>query len=413
MVNTKIKHIFVFAIAVFILAVSSCKKYSPKLLWIVTYGGENHNYGTSLQQTKDGGFIIAGYTSTQETDTLVASREIIFLLKVDSSGNYQWNEYYPESWLDYAASVKQTKDGGFIIAGTVSREPGLHGNPRYSDICLIKTDSNGSHQWTKIFGGEDDDHGDCVLQTTDNGYIIVGNTESYGAGEDDVYIVKTDSLGDSLWTKTYGGKKDDVGNSINFTSDGGFIITGFTESSGMGDRDLYLIKVDANGDLLWEKTFGGKHLDWGYSVQQTSDGGYIIAGNTCSVGPGTPEYTNVYLVKTDEKGTLCWEKTYDGSENPKYALPDEASSVQQTSDGGYVIAGNTMSVQGKGMGDIYIIKTDENGNTIWTKIYGDESFDGSNEIIQTTDGGYAVVGHLYKKGSNHNQVCLIRLDREH
>ena len=188
--------------------------------------------------------------------------------------------------------------------------------------------------------------GQSVQQTSDGEYIIAGNTYSYGAGDYDVYLIKTDPNGDSQWQKTFGGSDSDHGYSVQQTTDGGYIIAGFTYSYGAGDYDVYLIKTDPNGNSQWQRTFGGPNYEDGYSVQQTSDGGYIIAGSTDSYGA---EYTNIYLIKTDPNGDSEWQKTFGGN------LGESGYSVQQTSDGGYIIAGLTDSY-GAGNWDVYLIK---------------------------------------------------------
>ena len=219
--------------------------------------------------------------------------------------------------------------------------------------CLSnKTDANGDSLWTKTFGGTETDAGNSVQQTTDGGYIVTGTT-SFGVFCD-VYLIKTDGNGDSLWTKTFGGTHHDKGHSVQQTTDGGYIITGETWwSSSNGYRDVYLIKTDGNGDSLWTKIFGGTGIDVGNSVQQTTDGGYIITGETESFGNGGQD---VYLIKTDGNGDSLWTKTFGGTSN------DYAYSVQQTTDGGYIITGRTNSFGNGGGADVYLIKTDSNGN---------------------------------------------------
>jgi len=220
-------------------------------------------------------------------------------------------------------------------------------------ICLASITA-AQTSWQRTYDGPGYDGGWSVQQTTDGGYIITGYTYSFGPGTpsySNVYLVKTNASGDTLWTRTYGGARNDRGNSVQQTSDGGYIVAGFTWSFGVGADDVYFVKTDAQGDTLWTRAYGGPSNDEGYAVQQTADGGYIIAGNTNSFGVGTPDSDNVYVIKTDPSGDTLWTRTYGG---PGY---DEGWSVQQTTDGGYIIAGRTQSF-GAGYHDVYLIRTD-------------------------------------------------------
>lgn len=201
-------------------------------------------------------------------------------------------------------------------------------------------------EWDKTFGGSEEEQAVEVQITADGGFIIIGLTQSFGAGSGDVWLIKTDGSGNEEWSRTFGGAENDTGFSVRQTSDGGYIITGFTESYGAGWRDVWLIKTDANGNMEWEKTFGGANNDLSRGVQQTTDGGYIIAGDTESYGAGSRD---AWLIKTDASGNKQWERIMGG------ANLDAVRSIQQTDDGGYVVAGYTESY-GAGSLDAWLIK---------------------------------------------------------
>jgi hypothetical protein len=364
----------------------------PATVWNKTFGGLDNDYGYSVQQTSDGGYIIAGYTESYgEGDGDV------WLIKTDSSGSLAWNKTFGGWYYDEARSVQQTSDGGYIIAG-YTNSYGV--SPYYSsDVWLIKTDSSGNETWSKTFGSWDDDEARSVRQTSDGGYIIAGYTNSYGAGSADVWLIKTDSSGNETWNKTFGGSDDDHANSIRQTSDGGYIIAGSTYSYGAGYGDVWLIKTDSSGNETWNKTFGGSDDDYGYSVDQTSDGGYIVAGQTYSYGAGN---YNVWLIKTDSSGHETWNKTFGGSDC------DVAYSVQQTSDGGYIIAGYTSSY-GAGYNDVWLIKTDSSGHETWNKTSGGSDYDVGYSVDQTSDGGYIIAGWTDSHGAGSADVWLIKI----
>ncbi len=255
----------------------------------------------------------------------------------------------------------------------------------------------GSVEWSQTFGGSSAEVGKSVQQTSDGGYIITGSTESFGAGSLDVYLIKTDSSGNMLWSQTYGGTHSDVGSSVQQTSDGGYIIAGYTSSFGAGE-DVYLVKADASGNITWSKAFGGTHFDVGSSVQQTSDGGYIIAGYTSSFATGY----DAYLIKTNASGNMTWSKAFGGTND------DMAESVQQTSDGGYIITGETISF-GASLWDVYLVKADASGNMTWSKAFGGANHDLVRSIQQTSDGGYIITGETTSFGADFPDVWLIKL----
>jgi len=362
-------------------------------LWTRTYGGTNIDRGRSVQQTTDGGYIIAG-----DTKSFGAGGYDCYLVKTDADGDTLWTHTYGGTGTDYAYSVQQTTDGGYIIAGYTNS----FGAGNY-DVYLVKTDANGDTVWTRTYGGAAAEYAYSVDQTSDGGYIITGYTASFGAGGNDVYLVKTDADGDTLWTRTYGGSGGDRGRSVQQTTDGGYIICGDTESFGAGDYDVYLVKTDANGDTTWTRTHGGADSDHGYSVQQTTDDGYIVTGYTNSFGAGSDD---AYLVRTDANGDALWTRSYGGSDY------DYGTSVQQTTDGGYIIAGDTESF-GAGSVDVYLVKTDADGDTVWTRAYGGTAWDQGYCIRQAADdGGYIVAAFTKSFGAGNYDVWLLKLAGE-
>jgi hypothetical protein len=261
-------------------------------LWVRTYGGHGYDQGRTVQQTLDGGYIVAGYTNS-----FAAGNFDVYLVKANAQGDTLWTRTYGGTSSEDAWSVQQTRDSGYIVAGYTSSF-GAGGN----DVYLVKTDAAGDTQWTRTYGGSRTDVCLSARQTLDGGYIMAGYTESYGHADDCVYLIKTNATGDTQWTRVYGEPRFNEGMSVQPTLDSGYIVTGYTNALGAGDYDVWLLKTDAAGDTQWTRTFGGTAYDAGRSVQQTPDGGYVVAGYTNSFGPGTPSRDNMYLIRTDPWG---------------------------------------------------------------------------------------------------------------
>jgi hypothetical protein len=319
--------------------------YQGSTTFAKAIGGSGEDIAYSIVQSSDGGYVVAGGTSS-----FGAGNVDIYVVKLDSAGNVQWAKTIGGSSDDEAASIIRSSDGGYVVAGrTLSFGAGGY------DIFVVKLDSSGNVQWTKTIGGSSYEWANSIMQSSDGGYVIAGYTKSFGAGYD-MYVVKLDSRGNVQWTKTIGGGNDDGAISIIQSSDGGYVIAGGTESFGAGKTDIYVVKLDSAGNVVWTKTIGGSDDDFAYSIIQSSDGGYVVAGYTRSFGAG---YDDMYVVKMDSSGNVVWTKTIGGS------YYDGADSVIQSSDGGYVVVGSTGSF---GEGGIYVVKLDNSGNVQWTKI---------------------------------------------
>jgi hypothetical protein len=361
---------------------------APDTIWTKTYGGVDSDVGESVEPTRDGGFVIAGYTGS-----FGGGDYDVYLIKTDADGDALWARTYGGANDDRAYSAHQTLDDGYIIAGYTSS----FGGGDY-DVYLVKTDANGDTLWTRTYGGIGDDRAYSVQQTLDDGYIVTGYTNSSGAGGYDICLIKTNASGDTVWTQTHGGAADDFGESVREAPDGGYIVAGYTKSFGAGSWDVYLLKTDTEGSPIWTKTLGGTGFDVGLSLRETSFGGYIVVGYTYSFGAGQ---NDVYLIRTAGNGATVWTKTYGG------LWWDVGISVQRTSDAGYIIAGYTYSF-GQGLGDVYLIRTAGNGDTLWTGTYGGADYDRGNAVLQTSDGGYLIAGYTHSYGAGDSDVYLIK-----
>jgi len=308
--------------------------------WSRVFGSYKASTGCAGLPTPDGGYIAAGYTRAYG-----AGEDDVWLIKTDASGNKLWDKTYGGDSGDFGYSVGLTSDGGYVITGyTVSYGAGG------KDVWLIRTDASGNRLWDKTFGGAGDDDGWSVTQTADGGYLVAGRTSSYGAGNADLWLIKTNASGNEIWNRTFGGAAKDEGFSVQATPDGGCVVAGCTASYGAGDNDVWLVKTDADGNKLWDKTFGGAGSDVAHSVVLTQDGGFAVAGYTSAPGAGP---SDVWLIGTDASGNRLWDRKRGGGDD------DVAQSIAQTPDGGYVVAGWTWStLPGQ---QVWLLKTGANG----------------------------------------------------
>jgi len=319
-----------------------CANKSISLTWDKTFGGSSSDSARSIIQTIDGGYAVAGVTESKG-----AGSDDFWVIKLDSRGNRLWDKTFGGSNDDWAWSLIQTDDGGYAVAGA-TYSYGAGGG----DFWLIKLDSRGNKLWDKTFGGSNDDCAYSLIQTDDGGYAVTGSTKSKGTGRENFWVIKLDNKGNKVWDRTFGGSYDEGARSIIQTTDGGHAVAGYINSEGARKYDVWVIKLDNKGNKVWDKTFGGSSSDWAWSLIQTDDGGYAVTGTTYSYGAGNNDF---WLIKLDSQGNELWDKTFGGSDD------DLARSIIQTTDGGYAIAGYTKS-KGAGGADVWVIKLDEQGN---------------------------------------------------
>ncbi|MCA6066050.1 T9SS type A sorting domain-containing protein [Chryseobacterium sp. RG1] len=374
-----------------------------------------------IQQTSDGGYILAGDGNGTATVSTTSNFSVI---KLNALGNIQWQKEFGGSDTDKAHSVRQTVDGGYIVAGeTQSTNGDVTGNHGSSDYWIIKLNSSGNLQWQKTYGGSANDIARSIRQTTDGGYIVAGETSSTNGdvtgnhGSSDYWIIKIDSLGNLQWQKTFGGTADDKAQDIEQTADNGYIIAGFATSNNgnvvgnHGSYDYWIIKLTSTGDIQWQKSFGGSAVDRANCIRKAADGGYFIAGWTTSangdvtLNNGSSDY---WILKITSTGDIQWQKSFGTS------FQEEAYGVDDTIDGGCIVTGLRYSVPQEGPStgtaypDYWIIKLDVSGNIEWQNTYGGPLSDISTSVQQTSDGGYIVAGFAYN-GSFNFDFWIIKL----
>ena len=403
----------VITIGMILLFTSSCesedKKHIPGISWQKTFGGSDSDFASSIIQTTDGGYIVAGNTfSNDENITVNHGEDDYWVVKLTSNGDIEWQKSLGGSSSDQACSIKQTTDEGYIIAGySISNDGDVTENHDSYDYWIVKLTSTGDIEWQKSLGGSSYDMAFSIDQTTDGGYIIAGLSNSNDGdvsgnhGKEDYWIVKLTSSGDLGWQKSLGGSGQDWARSIQQTTDGGYIIAGYSELSdgditgNHGQLDYWIVKLTSIGEIDWQKSLGGSSSDWAKFIQQTTDGGYIVAGHTRSFEGDVTENKGLgdcWIVKLTSAGDIVWQKSLGGSSW------DVAFSIDQTADEGYIIAGYSSSHDGDvteyyGGYDYWIIKLASTGELDWQKSLGRSGLDWACSIQQTTDGGYIIAGY--------------------
>lgn len=416
----------IFSLLAFMLSFTITAQTAPSIQWQKTLGGSNWDQGSSVWQTTDGGSIVAGYSpSTDGNVTGNHGNGDYWVVKLDNNGNIQWQKSLGGSDYDYPYAIQQTRDGGYIVVGESKSNDGdvtgHHGINAYSDAWIVKLDGSGNIQWQKSLGGSNPDVIYSVHQTSDSGYILAGYSSSTDGdvtghmpyNYDDYWVVKLSSSGTIQWQKSFGGlNSSDVAFSVKQTVDGGYIVAGNSESDtgdatvNYGEYDYWILKLDNSGNLEWQKSLGGSYNDFANAIQPTSDGGYIVAGRSQSNDHdvtwhyGSPINYDAWIVKLNGSGNIQWQKTLGGTGG------EDATSIQQLADGGFIFTGVSSSSDGDasgnlgGSGKFWIVRLNSNGNLLWQKAVGGTNGDVPKSIRQTSDGGFVIAGFSYSNSGD-------------
>ncbi len=376
--------------------------------WEKSFGGSDYDGAYCINSTIDGGYVVAGYSFSNDSDVSGNhGYDDYWIVKIDASGNLEWQKSLGGNTFDAAYSIVETIDSGFIIAGYSDSYNGdITNNHGAQDYWIVKLDAEGNLSWQKSLGGTGVDWARAIAQTADGGFIVAGYSDSNNGdvtgnhGSQDYWIVKLDELGNITWQKSLGGTLSDEANAVSQTDDGGYIVGGYSYSidgdvsGNHGANDYWVVKIDSSGSIQWQKSLGGTAADEANSIAQASDGGFVIAGTSESNdGDVTSAHglQDFWVVKLNSSGDLEWEKTLGGSSY------DKAYSISQTTDAGFIVAGETQSADGDvlmnhGSGDVWIVKLDSYGNLESEQTFGGSGEDAAYSIEQTADGGFVTAG---------------------
>lgn len=430
---------------------------SQDILWEKSYGGKHADYLFDAQPTADYGFILAGSSLSNKTGNKTEDNHgdlDYWVWKMNEKGDLDWQKSLGGSGFDLLQSIKNTKDGGFILAGTSNSPNDFQKKDTckgVTDFWVIKLDAKGGEQWQKTIGGGGQDELITAFQTRDGGYILGGSSSSnpsikknnsnekssldakpdlYGKSEKsrgnmDYWIVKLDKVGVVQWQKTYGGEYTDLLRSMEQTKDGGYVLGGYSNSPQSGDKtdanigigDYWIVKIDDKGAIEWQKTYGGNGDNELYVIHQTDDGGYIAGGNSNSTSPLTSlggmvsNGTDYWVLKMDDKGTIVWSETYD------FGKVDILTSLVENNDHTYLIGGYAQSENSnslttivkrdkEGINDYIALKIGEKGEILWSKTVGSSGEDILRKLIETRDGGYLLTGTSNAKSSRDKNSAI-------
>ncbi|MHC0443102.1 T9SS type A sorting domain-containing protein [Flavobacterium sp. 3-210] len=425
--------------------------YPQDILWEKSYGGIHADYLFDAQPTADYGFILAGSSLSSKTGDKTEDNHgdlDYWIWKMNEKGELDWQKSIGGDGFDLLQSIRNTGDGGFFLAGTSTSGNSFQKKDKckgMTDFWVIKLDASGQEQWQRTIGGDGQEELLCTFQTKDGGYILGGSSSSSPAsitsvqitgksaednspdlyskkeksrGNMDYWVVKLDKHGVMEWQKTYGGKYSDILRSMEETSDNGYILAGYSNSPVSGDKteknngvgDYWIIKIDNSGGIEWQKTYGGDEDNQPYVIHQTKDQGYIVGGNSNSSGALTPEGgivsngTDFWALKLDKEGGVIWSRTFD------FGKVDILTSLVENNDGTYLIGGharnsapnsnggliskaaNLLVKEKEGINDYIALKINAEGEEIWSRTVGSRGDDILRKVVETRDGGYIMAG---------------------
>ncbi len=388
--------------------------------WVKNFGGTGEETAQSVIKTNDGGYAVLGFSNSTDGDLMGKTLAVndYWLLKLNAEGELQWSKTYGGSKDDRGQSVIQTNDGGYAVTGyAMSSDGDGSNNEGFHDNWILKLDASGTIEWEKSFGFSGHDHSYDILQTADGGFFFVGFLDVTSAREDgfeekgnsltrhgvgEFWATKISARGAMEWRRYFGGTNNDRAHAVVQSDDGGFVMTGFSESSDFdiknsrGSYDFWVLKISQEGELVWERSYGGSGIEISKDIAKTDDGAYVIAGNTFStdldISKNNGE-SDIWLIKVDDAGNLLWEQTIGGSGF------EDAQGITLSADGGFLISGNSKSADldanaNAGENDIWLVKTDSKGAPVWQKSFGGSGLDFGFDAIENEDHSVLLVGQL-------------------
>lgn len=415
--NSVFNYMLIGAYVTFIMTFSNSAIKAQSIQWEQNYGGSLSDRAQMIRQTDDGGFVVCGYSKSDDQDVPGNyGRDDVLVLKMDNSGNLEWQNHYGGSEGERAYAIRQTPDGGYIFVGrTKSSDQDISNSYRSTDYWVVKINANGDIMWENTFGGDNPERALDVITTNDGNFVIAGSTSSSSKdvsgnnGDEDIWIVKVSNSGNLLWENHYGGSGSDQANAILQTADGGYFVAGLSYSDSSkevsgnnGASDYWMLKLDNGGQLLWEQNYGGSGNDYGIAAKQTNNGNFIVTGSSESSDKdvsGNNGNFDYWTIRLDASGNLLWEVNHGGS------TLEEPKSIIQTTDG-FLVAGQALSgdkdvSNNYGAYDFWLVKVNGSGKLQWEENFGGYLADIGNSVIQTNNGGFILAG---ESNSSTNDV---------